>query len=91
MSNQPADYGLSRQVHCAKIPAPELPYLPRLPRKYRPKLGLVGAGGVSEYHLRAYRKLGLEVVAICDLDLQRARKRRDEFYPDAAICDDFQQ
>jgi len=84
-----SDYGLSKQVASARIPAPDLPYLPRLPRQYRPKLGLVGAGGVSEYHLRAYRKLGLEVAGICDLDLERARKRRDQFYPNAVVCGDF--
>jgi predicted dehydrogenase len=62
-----------------------------LPRQYRPKLGLVGAGGVSEYHLRAYQKLGLEVAMICDLDLERARKRRDQFYPEAVVCDSFHE
>jgi predicted dehydrogenase len=31
------------------------------------------------------------VAAICDLDLQRARNRRDEFYPEATICDDFRE
>src|SRR5579859_6462314 len=89
MPPEPSDYGLSKTVSSSRIPAPDLPYLPRLPRQYRPKLGLVGAGGVSEYHLRAYQKLGLNVAAICDLDLQRARKRRDEFYPDAAVCGEF--
>jgi predicted dehydrogenase len=28
---------------------------------------------------------------ICDLDLERARKRRDQFYPGAEICDDVRQ
>lgn len=91
MTPEQADYGLSKQVRSAKVTAPELSYLPQLPRHYRPKLGLVGAGGVSEYHLRAYQKLGLEVSAICDLDLERARNRRDQFFPDAIICDDFQE
>jgi predicted dehydrogenase len=90
MSDQPSDYGLSKQVRSCGIAAPDLAYLPRLPKQYRPKLGLVGAGGVTEYHLGAYRKLGLDVAAICDVNLERARKRRDQFYPNAAICDDFQ-
>lgn len=89
MPTEPSDYGLSKQVASAHIEAPDLPYLPRLPRRYRPKLGLVGAGGVSEYHLRAYQKLGLEVAAICDLNLERARRRRDEFFPKAFVCGDF--
>ena len=28
---------------------------------------------------------------ICDVNLERARKRRDQFYPAADICDDYQQ
>jgi len=91
MTPEQADYGLSKQVHSTKIAAPELSYLPRMPRHYRPKLGLVGAGGVSEYHLRAYQALGLEVAAICDLNLERARSRRDQFFPNAVACDDFRE
>jgi predicted dehydrogenase len=91
MSTDESAYGLSKQIRSARIPAPDLAYLPRLPRSYRPKLGLVGAGGVTEYHLRAYQKLGLEVTVICDLDLERAGKRRDQFFPDADITDDFRQ
>jgi predicted dehydrogenase len=60
-----------------------------MPRRYRPKIGLVGAGGVTEYHLRAYQKMGLEVAAICDLDLKRAQARRDEFFPQASVCSNF--
>ncbi len=89
MAAEASEYGLSKQVASARIVAPDLAYLPRLPREYRPKLGLVGAGGVSEYHLRAYQKLGLDVAAICDLDVERARKRRDQFYPKASVCSDF--
>ena len=91
MSTEASDYGLSNQVQSRTVAAPELPYLPQLPRRYRPKIGLVGAGGVSEYHLRAYRKLGLEVAVICDMDVERARARRDLFYPEAAICRDYQE
>jgi predicted dehydrogenase len=89
MANEQSEYGLSKQVRSATIPAPDLPYLPRLPKTYRPRIGLIGAGGVTEYHLRAYRKLGLHVAAICDLDLSRAAKRRDEFFPEADICSDW--
>jgi|SRR5579862_1587476 len=91
MGTEQSDYGLSKQIHAARVQAPELRYLPRLPRSYGPKLGLVGAGGVTEYHLRAYQKLGLEVAAICDVDLKRARARRDQFYPGADVCEDFNE
>ncbi|HTL59569.1 MAG TPA: Gfo/Idh/MocA family oxidoreductase [Candidatus Limnocylindrales bacterium] len=80
------DYGLSKQVNLGQVPAPELPYLPRVPRHYRPKIGVVGAGGVTEYHLRAYQKMGLDVAMICDLNLKRAKARRDEFFPQASVC-----
>lgn len=91
MPTEHFDYGLSRQVRSVSASAPDFSYLPRLPKRYRPKLGLIGAGGVTEYHLRAYQKLGLEVAAICDVNLERARARRDQFAPDAAAFEDFRQ
>jgi len=89
MSNNPSEYGLSKQARARHIPAPELPYLPPKPRHFRPRIGLIGAGGVTEYHLRAYRNMGLDVAMICDIDLERAGSRRDQFYPNAAVCDNF--
>src|SRR5438045_1515446 len=91
MSNEPSEYGLSKQVQSERIAAPDLPYLPPKPRRYRPRIGLVGAGGVTEYHLRAYQQLGLEVAMICDLDPRRAEARRVQFFPQAAVCSDFTQ
>ena len=91
MSTESSDYGLSKQVSSARITAPAVDYLPRLPRSYRPKIGVVGAGGVTEYHLKAYQKLGLDVSVICDLNLERARARRNQFFPDATVCGDFQE
>jgi predicted dehydrogenase len=91
MASDSSDYGLSKQMHLATVAAPVFEYLPRLPKSYRPNIGLIGAGGVTEYHLRAYRQLGLEVATICDVDLARAGKRRDEFYPAASICADFNE
>lgn len=82
-------YGLSSSETTGDVPAPDLPYLPPRPRSYRPGLGLIGCGGIAEYHLRAYRELGLDVVALCDLDLARAEKRRAEFYPAADVTTDF--
>src|ERR1051326_6913535 len=84
-------YGLSKQVKSARVPAPDLAYLPPQPRSYRPKIGLVGAGGVTEYHLRAYQKMGLEVTVICDVDRARAETRRKQFFPQAKVCQDFQE
>lgn len=81
-------YGLSAAGTTSRAVAPELPYLPPRPRAYRPGIGLIGCGGISEYHLRADRVLGLEVLALCDSDPARAQKRRAEFYPSARVCAD---
>jgi len=89
MAKTNSEYGLSQQVHSAHVEAPALAYLPPSPRAWKPKIGLIGAGGVSEYHLRAYERMGLDVAVICDVDPQRARARRDAFYPEAAVCTEF--
>lgn len=84
-------YGLSAIAAKRAITAPALDYLPPRPRAYRPKIALIGCGGISEYHLRAYRAMELDVVALCDRELARAEKRRAEFFPDANVCDDYRE
>ena len=73
-----------------KIAAPKLPYQPRDPKRYRPGIAVVGCGGITKWHLRAYKEAGYNVVALCDMMLTRAQERRDEFYPDAMATDNFQ-
>lgn len=87
--SEDSGYGLSDVGESKAIDAPEYGYLPKMPEVYRPKVGLVGCGGISEYHLKAYRTLGLEVVALCDVNAEAARARRDEFYPDAEVYTDY--
>lgn len=54
------------------------------------RVGVIGAGDISQYHLAAWRKLSaVDVVALCDLDAARARHRASAFavprtYTDAA-------
>lgn len=72
-----------------KIKAPALPYQPPHPRQYNPCIGLIGCGGITEHHLRAYRQAGYRVTALCDQDLSRAEKRRDEFFPQAEVMVDY--
>ncbi len=72
-----------------EIAAPDLPYQPRLPRHYRPPIGLIGCGGITDHHLTAYRNAGLSVVAFCDLNRDRAEQQRDKFFPDAEVCQDY--
>jgi predicted dehydrogenase len=44
------------------------------------RIGLIGAGEISLYHLRAWQRVaGVEVVAICDRDISRAQARAEEF------------
>ena len=66
----------------------QIEYQPRVGRTYQPGIGLIGCGGITPHHLRAYRSGGLNVVAFCDLNIEAARARRDEFYPEAVAVDD---
>ena len=86
-----AGYGLSAVSAAGAAAAPQLGYLPPRPATYRPPIALIGCGGISEYHLRAYRQMGLDVVALCDLDGGRAEKRRAEFFPHAAVFTDYRK
>jgi predicted dehydrogenase len=84
------NYALAANTVDRIIPAPRLPYQPRQPKSYRPKIGLIGCGGITESHLDAYRAAGWEVVALCSRTGETARHRRDEFYPGAEIYRDYQ-
>lgn len=53
-------------------------------------VGLVGCGWVAGQHLRSYREAGVNVVALCDSHIERAKAYRDEFYPDAVVYRDEQ-
>ncbi|HEX5470556.1 MAG TPA: Gfo/Idh/MocA family oxidoreductase [Lacipirellulaceae bacterium] len=74
-----------------RVPAPQLPYRPRDPKKYRPGIGLIGCGGITKWHLTAYKRAGYRILALCDIALNRARERRDEFYPEALATDDVNE
>jgi predicted dehydrogenase len=66
-------------------------YRPRWPATTKRGIGLVGCGGISGDHLRAYRAAGFPVVAICDLSEAAAIRRQREFYPDAVVYTDVQE
>jgi predicted dehydrogenase len=89
MADQSGTYGLSAVEMSGTVAAPTLPYLPPCPRYYRPQIALIGCGGISEYHLRAYREMGLNIVALCDRHAVRAEKRRSEFFPQARVFTDY--
>ena len=65
-----------------------IPYQPRDPAHYRPRIALIGCGGITHHHLTAYRAAGYDVVALCDVDIARAEARRTEFFPHAQVTDD---
>jgi len=67
-------------------PAPELDYLPPTPKHYRPLIGLIGCGVITEHHLRGYKASGFDVGAFYDPNTEAAETRRSEFYPNAIIC-----
>ncbi len=68
--------------------SPKLDYAPRGPRRPKShKLALIGCGGIAEYHLKAAQALGVEVVALADVNLEAAKSRRDEYFPQAEVYD----
>ena len=84
-------YGLAEKSGAKKIAAPILPYAPRDPKRYRPAIALIGCGGISQIHLRAYKAAGYNIAAICDVDAAKAESRRAEFYPEAKVYSDYRE
>ena len=84
-------YGLSQGSSRKEIQAPPLPYEPRDPKTWRPRIGLVGCGGISVQHLRAYTAAGYDVAALCDRTEEKARVMRDRFYPSADVYSDWRK
>lgn len=90
-ASQDSGYGRGRTGSEAAVAAPDLPYQPRDPRAYRPKIGLIGCGGISEMHLRAYKNAGYEVAALCSRDRGRVAQRQREFFPAADTYLDYRE
>ena len=80
-----------KSAKAAEVAAPALTYQPPMPRAYRPRIALVGAGGIAAAHLGAYKSAGFDVAVICNRTLAKARARRDEFFPDAEATDDIER
>lgn len=90
-SRDKKDYALAGRDEGKTFPAPRLPYRPGRPRVFKPKIGLIGCGGITDTHLQAYRKARYPVVAFCDLDRTLAERRRDEHFPKADVIDDYRE
>ena len=78
MTKNENDYGLSPEKSFATISAPPIQYLPPRPKSYNPKIALIGTGGISEYHLKAYQKCGFQVIALANRTLEKAKVLRDK-------------
>jgi len=74
-----------------RIKAPRFPYLPIVPRRSNLNIGLIGCGGITDAHLRAYKQAGFSVVALCDISEAQAEKRRLEYYPSATVYTDYRK
>lgn len=73
-----------------EIAAPDLPYRPPAPKTYRPRIGMIGTGGISAAHLDAYRTAGWEVAAFWNRTRAKAEARAAEFYPAARVENEWQ-
>ncbi|MEH6679473.1 MAG: Gfo/Idh/MocA family oxidoreductase [Sediminicola sp.] len=91
MSTENDGYGLSAEKAAHEIKPPTINYLPQKPRSYNPNIGIIGTGGISDYHLRNYRDFGLKVVAIANRTLSKAIKIRDKYYPEAEVYEDYKK
>jgi predicted dehydrogenase len=85
----PDTYAL-KSATLANAAAPTLPYLPPAPRQYRPRIGIIGAGGIAAAHLDAYRTAGWEIATICNRTRTKAAARAQEFAPQARVTDRYQ-
>ena len=85
------NYALAAKKNVREFRAPTLDYQPSSPKRYRPKIGLIGCGGITKAHLDAYRAAGWEVIALCDRLAEAARQRQQEFYPQAEIYTDYRK
>lgn len=90
MSEPDADSYALKSATLAEVAAPDLPYQPPTPRVYRPRIGVIGAGGIVAAHLDAYRTAGWEVAAICNRTVEKARAKAAEFAPSARVTDRWQ-
>ncbi|WP_374397563.1 Gfo/Idh/MocA family protein [Tabrizicola sp.] len=91
MSEPDADTYALKSVALAEVAAPALPYQPPLPRTYRPRIGVIGAGGIVSAHLDAYRTAGWEVAAICNRTREKAEAKAAEFAPRARVTDRWKE
>ena len=82
------NYSLQGTTEERHLELPTFDYQPPRPKTWEPRIGMIGCGGITAQHLTAYQKENYNVVAFCDLDEAAARRRRDEYYPEAGVYTD---
>ncbi len=87
MTEPDADTYALKTTALPDVVAPNLPYQPPTPRHYRPRIGVIGAGGIVAAHLDAYRTAGWQVAAICNRTRAKAEAKAREYAPDARVTD----
>jgi predicted dehydrogenase len=78
-----------RSAELPEIAAPDVAYRPPRPRAFRPRIGMIGTGGISSSHLDAYRTAGWEVAALWNRTRAKAETKAAEYCPGARIEDDW--
>src|SRR5436190_1318470 len=72
MAETQDDYGIAPIAPTKRMAAPRLGYKPHNPKKYNPPIALIGCGGISLQHLKAYKAAGKHVLSqkpfVLDLD-----------------------
>lgn len=87
MSKKARNYALSSKAKPEiALAAPPIAYAPSQPASPAHRIGMIGCGGITASHLKAYRKAGWKVSAFYDIDHSRASARQKEFYPSARVC-----
>lgn len=89
MSTPDADTYALKSVDVVQVAAPVLSYQPPAPRNYRPRIALIGAGGIASAHLDAYRTAGWEVAAICSRTHSKAEALGQTYAPQALVTESF--
>lgn len=79
-----------RSTALPEVAAPDLPYRPPMPRSYRPRIGMLGTGGISDAHLDAYKNAGWTVAALWNRTRATAEAKRDRYFPEARVDDSWQ-
>ena len=89
-ANKKVVFGFTPRPKDPELPAPDLPYRPATDI-HPAKIALIGAGAIARQHLTAYKAAGYTVTAICDVRPEAAKELRDDFYPNAAVFDDYRR